>query len=108
MAINHTTEAHLDFVTLQARIQQEEQHVIVRLTSLVGKEEDGVAFNAHVYESVDNNTLPYSKLFAVSVAGGAASDPVIQAWLASHPGQRIVCEDKVYISGSPTNIAVVR
>lgn len=108
MATTWTTEASLDFATLQTRIQQREQHVIVRLTSLVGKEENSVAFNAHAYESVDDNTLSYSKLFVVSGTGGAASDPVIQTWLANHPGQRIVCEDKVYVSGSLTNIAVVR
>jgi hypothetical protein len=108
MSINVTTEAHLDFAALQARIHQQEQHVVIRLTSLVGKEEDGVTFNAHVYESVEDNEQPYSKLFGNSGAGGAASDPVIAAWLASHPGQRIVYEDSVYISSSPAHIAVVR
>jgi D-ribose pyranose/furanose isomerase RbsD len=108
MAIHLTTEAQLDLVQLQNRIHEQEEQVVTRLTSLVGKKENGIAFNAHDYELVADNTTPYSTLFVVSGAGGAASNPIIQTWLANHPGERIVCENSVYVSGSPTNIAVVR
>ena len=108
MAVHLTTEAQLNFGELQTRIHEQEEEAITRLTNLVGKEEEGVAFNAHLYEVVDDNTPPYSTLFVVTGAGGGASDPVIKTWLANHRGQRIICEGNVYISGSLTNIAVVR
>jgi hypothetical protein len=108
MAIHLTTGAALDFPGLQRRIHEEEDGVVVRLTALAGKTDSGRAFNAHIYESVDASTQPFSQLFVVTGSGGAAHDPVIQAWLASHPGQRIIDEDNVYVSGSLTTIAVVR
>jgi hypothetical protein len=108
MAIHLTTDGQLDFVTLQTRIHEQEVEVGCRLTSLLGKTESGVAFNAHVYESVDDNILPHAKLFIVSSGGGAAGDPVMQTWLASHPEQRVRCESRVYISGSLTTIAMIR
>jgi hypothetical protein len=108
MAIHLTTGADLDFPGLQRRIHEEEDEVVVRLIALVGKTESGHAFNAHIYESVDDSTEPFSQLFVVTGPGGAAHDPVVQAWLASHPGQHIRGEGNVHVSGSLTNIAVVR
>jgi hypothetical protein len=103
-----TSDASLDFVTLQNRIKDEELEVVVRLTSLVGMTEDGVSFNAHVYVSVDDNGLPFSKLFIVPADGIANDDPNVKAWLAQYPGQNVVCANPVYVSGSLINkIAVV-
>ncbi|MFH0959045.1 MAG: hypothetical protein V1897_10120 [Pseudomonadota bacterium] len=107
MSIALTSDASLDFVTLQNRIKNEESKVFVRLTGLTGKTEGGVSFNAHVYESVDDNGLPFSKLFIVTGGGSADDDPTVVTWLAQNPGQKIVCENQVYVSGSLVNIAVV-
>jgi hypothetical protein len=107
MSIALTSEASLDFVTLQNRIKDEESEVVVRLTSLTGKIEDGVLFNAHIYKSVDDNELPLSKLFIVSAGADAGDDPIVKTWLAQNPGQKIVCEGQVYVSDSLVNIAVV-
>lgn len=107
MSIGLTTDASLDFVTLQDRIKDEESAVVVRLANLVGKTESGVAFNAHVYVSVDDANLPLSKLFPIAAGGDAAHDPNVVTWLAHYPGQRVICEGPVYVSGSLTNIAVV-
>ena len=104
MSVNVTTEASLDFATLQARIYQQEQHGVVRLTSLAGKWVNGVTFNAHVYKSVEDHRQPYSKLFVNT----GFSDPAIMAWLSSHLGQHIVCESNIYINGALTKIVVVR
>lgn len=109
MAIALTTKATLDLVTLQARIKEIEELAVVRLTSLVGKKENNLTFNAHGYASVDNNpAAPFSTLFVVSGGGGAAADPVITVWLANHPQQRVVCEDTVFVDGATPVIAVVR
>lgn len=107
MSIALTSEASLDFMTLQNRINNEESAVVVRLTSLTGKTESGVPFNAHIYTSVDDNDLPFSKLFIVPAGGSAGDDPNVTTWLAQHPSQDIVCEDQVYVSGSLANIVVV-
>jgi hypothetical protein len=108
MAIPLTTPASLDFATLQQRIKEEESIVSVRLISLIGKEENSTSFNAHIYESVDDDTLPLSKLFIIPNDGAAKDNPIVKAWLELNPTQEIRCEEKVYISGSPTKIAVVR
>ncbi len=108
MSIHLASEASLDLVTLQSRIKEEESAVIVRLTSLTGKTKDGVPFNAHVYTSVDNNNVPFSKLFIVSAGGNASNDPNVTTWLAQNPDQAIVCEGQVYVSSSLANIVVVR
>jgi patatin-like phospholipase/acyl hydrolase len=108
MAIHFTTEASLDFATLQQTINEEEKNVFVRLTSLIGKTESSTKFNAHVYESVDDNTLPLSKIFSIPDGGSAANDPTVKTWLELNPTQQIRYEEMVYISGSLTKIAVVR
>jgi len=107
MSIALTSEASLDFVTLQNRIKDEESSAVVRLTNLTGKTESGVPFNAHVYASVDDNALPFSRLFIVPAGGSAGDDPNVATWLAQNPGQKIVCEDQVYVSGSLVKIAVI-
>ena len=106
MPIKLPTEPSLDFVTLQQRIKEEESNVFVRLTSLKG--DTGGGFNVHVYESVADNTLPFSKLFNIPDGGEAKDDPTVQTWLALNPTQEIRCEKMVYISGSLTKIAVIR
>lgn len=106
MAILQTSEASLDFATLQSTIKDEESEVFVRLTSLAGKTEGGVLFNAHSYVRVHDKNLPFSKLFIVS-GGSASDDPVVKTWLAQNPGREIVCENQVYVSGSSVKIAVV-
>lgn len=108
MPIALLSEASLDFVTLQSRVTNEELKVVVRLSNLRGKVEDGVAFNAHVYNSVDNNELPFSKLFVIPDGGSANSDPDVTKWLAQNSSQGIVCEERVYVCDSLLNIAIVR
>ena len=108
MTIPLTTDASLNFAKLQEIINQTESRAVVRMTILTGKEENGVTFNAHDYESVDDKTLPLSKLFIIPDGGSAANDPTVQTWLKLNPPQKIRCEKMVYISGSLTKIAVVR
>ena len=108
MPISLTSEASLDLATLQSRIKDEELEVVVRLTSLTGKTEGGVSFNAHNYISVDDNNLPFSKLFIVPEGESANKDPNVAAWLAKNSSQKIICENKAYVSDSLVNIAVVR
>ena len=107
MAIGLTSEASLDFATLQGRIKDEESVVHVRLTGLIGMTHRGVAFNAHTYVLVDDKNRPLSKLFIIPAGGTAANDPNVKTWLAQNPSQRIVCEGAVFISDSATNVAVV-
>ncbi len=108
MAINLTTDASLNFDMLQKTIKNEELNVYVRLASLKGLEESGVNFNAHVYESVDDDTQPFSKLFTIKNGGMAANDPEVKKWLAQNPTQKIKCEEMVYIEGALKKVAVVR
>jgi len=107
MSIALTSEASLDFATLQNRINDEESAVVVRLTNLTGKTEEGVSFNSHIYKSIDDNELPLSKLFIVSAGESAGDDPKVKTWLAQNSGHKIVCEAQVYVSDSLVNIAVV-
>jgi hypothetical protein len=106
MPIVRTSEASLDFVTLLNRIKEEESEVGDRLISLIGKTENGSPFNAHIYKSIDDNSLPFSKLFIIS-NGNAKDDPIVKTWLAQNTGQKIVCEEQVYVSSSLVKIAVV-
>ncbi|MGO9577885.1 MAG: hypothetical protein ACLP2P_00585 [Desulfobaccales bacterium] len=110
MAIHLRTEASLNFAALQQKINQTESDAFVRLTSLKGETVSGLDFNALVFESVDDNTPPLSKLFIIPDGGSAANDPTVQTWLAQHPTppQEIRCEEMVFVSGSLTKIAVVR
>ncbi len=108
MSINLTTEASLDFVTLQKRINEEESAVSVRLTSLTGKTQGDFKFNAHIYTSVDDKGLALSKLFVVPAGEPAANDPIVAAWLAQNSYRKIICEGKAYASDSLEYIAVVR
>ena len=108
MAIHLTTEASLNFAALQQKINKTESDAFVRLTSLTGATLSGLNFNALVFESVDDNNLPLSKLFIIPDGGSAANDPTVKTWLALNPTQEIRCEQMVYISGSLTKIAVIR
>jgi len=107
MSIHLTTEALLDFATLQNRIHEEESKVIVRLSSLTGKKEGNIAFNAHVYEAIEDNNWPFSKLFVIPEDGNSANDPNVMAWLAGHSGQEVVGDDDIYIIDKLTKIAIV-
>lgn len=108
MSIGRSSEASLDFVTLQRTITDMEKEVHTRLTGLIGKIEEGVAFNAHTYVPVDDDNQPFSKLFIIPSGGIAANDPIVKTWLAQNSSQRVVCENQVYISSSLANVAVVR
>lgn len=108
MAVQFTTLASDDIVKLQQIINDTESDASVRLTSLKGETFRGKIFNAHVYKSVDGDTLPFSKLFIIPDGGSAANDPTVQTWLALNPTQQIICEGMVYISGLVTKIAVIR
>src|SRR5262245_19208547 len=98
MPVAITTLARLAFQTLQTRINELEKELGARLESLEGKTHEGTNFNAHRYELIDDDGVAFTKLFAPR--GSVDSDPVIQAWLASHAGSRVVCSGKVFVLGS--------
>ncbi len=106
MAIGLTSEASLDFVTLQQRIKDQEPNVHVRLTDLIGKTESAVDFNAHTYVLAEDSR-PLSKLFIIPAGQRATNDPAVETWLAQHTSQNVVCQGQVYINGSLANVAVV-
>ena len=108
MSIGITTDASFDFVTLQNSTKNNESLASIRLTKLTGTTVSGLDFNAHTYESVNDNNLPFSKLFEIPGGGSSASDPKVKAWIAKNPTQKVVFEDKVFIKGLSTTIAGVR
>jgi len=106
MPFQRTLEATLDLVELQKAIRAQENS-FVRLTKLTGMIENRYPFNVLVFKRVYDNVLPFSKLFVVDVGGNADRNPEVFTWLTQYPGQIIVCQDQVYVSGSLMKIAVV-
>lgn len=107
MSIGLTSEASLDFVTLQQRITDQELKVRVRLTGLVGKTEKSLDFNVHTYVLVNDDNRPLSKLFIIAAGQNVANDPIVKTFLAQNLSQKVVCQDQVYINGSLANVAVI-
>ena len=108
MAIPYTTWPTLTLEALQDKITFQESEVGIRLISLTGRTEGGVEFNAHKYESVDDDTLPFSKLFEIPKGSIPADDRQVKTWLESHQNHTIKCCEEVYISGSLKTVAAVR
>ena len=108
MPVGFVTGADLTLSSLQTTVDDQEGLIHGRLLSMVGQSNQGVPFNAHSYELVDDDSIPLTRLFVVTDGGDAANDPAVTAYVAGGANRKIVFQGKVYVQGSLATIAFVR
>jgi hypothetical protein len=102
------TDPSYDFDLLQYTIKDiEEKGIIIRLASLKGKEENGKSSNLHIYEIVDDKSLPFTKIFDIPGGGPAAEDEKVKEYLGTNEKLRIRSEEQVYLGNKLEKVAIV-